>query len=266
MRFATPEETFSLEIGKVKATPGHETVIQNGQSQIRCIEHLLAVLHGLQLDNLTVHIAGGEPPHLPGGLETNLALEIAKGGRVEQSEALRPLIATTSWEFRDGDSWARIAPSPTNTLSVHAHIEFDQPIGRQSLTYLHRGPADFIREIAWARTFSWQSIDALWPTGVNHWDETRSRCKLLPPDPRQSPILSFTHGGWLVNPTEADEPVRHKILDFLGDIFIGGRPVIADIEVHLPGHLFNNRLARVFYEHVTAAEVPMGRSLAPEKA
>jgi len=191
--------------------------------RVRTVEHLLSTLYGLGLDNVNVVVDGDELPVLDGcGAEWIAHIQTA--GMVEQQAPIQRFIIKKPVEIQDGDRWARLEPAETTTLDIT--IDFDHPhVGHQHLV-LELGPHTFAAELAWARTF-----------GFEHMVPAMQRMGLVRGGSLENALVFGAAGplneGGLRAP---DEPVRHKVLDALGDLALLGHPVTGRLVAERPGH------------------------------
>ena len=199
------------------------TTLGMGGGSVRTVEHLLATLHGAGIDNVVVSVQGDEIPILDGCGAAWLE-HLNQVGFVDQERPVREFVIEKTVEVRDGDRWARIEPATGFELDIT--IDFDHPsVGKQHLA-LQFDKHTFASEIAWARTFGFE--------------------RLVPAMQR----LGLVRGGSLDNALvfgsegplnedgvrSADEPVRHKMLDALGDLALLGHPICGRLIAEKPGH------------------------------
>jgi UDP-3-O-[3-hydroxymyristoyl] N-acetylglucosamine deacetylase len=191
-------------------------------------EHLLAALRGLYVDNVVVEIDGPEVPIMDGSAAAFVDA-IDQAGLTARAlprryiEVVKPITVA-----KDG-AYGELRPNP-NGFRVEAEIEFDHPlIGRQALS-LDVEPDTFRREIARARTFGFmRDVTKLWTAGYAlgaSFENTLvvSEDRVLNPDG-----LRF-----------ADEFVRHKVLDAIGDLALAGQPLLATYKTIRGGHKLNH--------------------------
>ena len=205
------------------------TSIGNSSWTVSTIEHLLAALQGLELDNITIDVDGNELPILDGSAAPWMeALDDA--GRVSQEAPRRVMEILAPVEVREGDRCVRLCPG--KGLSVSAAIEFDHPmVGRQEYV-VQINPETFRREIGWARTFGFfSSLEALRRMGLIRGGSLENAVVFGP-----SGVINTE--GLRVR----DEPVRHKILDIIGDLSLLGLPLRGTVEAEQPGHSLTRRL------------------------
>ncbi len=213
-------------------------IVQEGAS-VGVIEHLMAAVAGAAIDDLLVTLDGPEPPILDGDALSYLAL-LDQAGRAAQPQprtaikVLKPV--TVEQRQKDGQA-ARAALLPAESLSYHLRISFpQQAIGEQAFDFAF-SLEGFRDEIAPARTFGFLSeLETL-----NKMDLARGASL--------ENTLALDETG-VVNRDRmrfADEFVRHKILDAVGDMALAGAPLIARFEGYRSGHGINNALLRALF-------------------
>jgi len=196
---------------------------------VQTTEHLLAAAAGLGIDNLCVEIDAPELPVFDGSAQAFVRLML-EAGVVAQDQRRSYLKIVRPIEVTDGDK--RIVIRPAFTSSITYTIEYAHPlIGRQTYDYAGAREA-FVEEIAPARTFGFlHEVEALWGAGLGLGGSLQN-------------TLVLSDGG-LLNEDGlrfADEFVRHKILDLIGDLVLLGMPVIGTIEAMRSGHALHARL------------------------
>jgi UDP-3-O-[3-hydroxymyristoyl] N-acetylglucosamine deacetylase len=220
------------------------TVIEKDGVSVGVIEHLMAALAGLGLDDLTVTLDGPEPPILDGDALSYL-VPIEKAGLKKQA-APRPGIRILR-EVRVAEKDAHAALHPAQSLSYDFLLEYDTPaIGRQTYAFAF-SPENFRDIIAPARTFGFlKDLE-----GLNRMNLARGATL--------ENTLALDDKG-LVNKERLrfpDEFVRHKILDAIGDMALAGAPLIARFEGVRSGHGLNNRLLRALFSDPANYEMVM---------
>jgi len=197
--------------------------------QVQTIEHLLASASGLGIDNLLVEIDAPELPALDGSAQSFVSLML-KAGIVAQDRRRSYLKVVRPLEVIDGDK--RIAIRPASKSSATYTIDYAHPlIGRQTYDYDWSRDA-FVEDIAPARTFGFlREVEALWEAGLGLGGSLQNTLILSEEGLLNEDGLRF-----------ADEFVRHKILDLIGDMMLLGLPVIGEIEAVRSGHALHARL------------------------
>ncbi len=206
-------------------------------------EHLLAALRGLNVDNVVIEVDGPEVPIMDGSAAAFVdALDQA--GLTARALPRRFIEVLKPIRVQQGDAFGELRPYEYG-FRVEAEIEFDHPlIGRQALT-LDVTPDTFRREIARARTFGFmKDVAKLWSAGFAQGaslDNTLviSENRVLNPEG-----LRF-----------ADEFVRHKVLDAIGDLALSGHPLLATYKTMRGGHKLNHAVLSALMADTSAWRV-----------
>jgi UDP-3-O-[3-hydroxymyristoyl] N-acetylglucosamine deacetylase len=230
------------------------TTLGRGDATIGTVEHLLAALCGLGIDNVRVEVDGPEIPVMDGSSASFVFL-IRAAGIFDQGVPRRTVRMRRPVEVRDGDRVIRIEPA--RDLRVTYSVDFTHPaIGRQQLRNLVIDDESFEQEICRARTFGFlREVEALWRNGLargGNLDNT-----VVMDDVR---VLNCDGLRW------PDEFVRHKVLDLLGDLALLGMPIEGHLVVERGGHALHQRFVRALLEHPShwtiESEVPLSRRAA----
>jgi UDP-3-O-[3-hydroxymyristoyl] N-acetylglucosamine deacetylase len=208
------------------------TLVQ-GEVKIHTVEHLMSALGGLGVDNAYVDLDAPELPIMDGSASPYVLL-IQQAGIEEQAAPKRFLRVTRRIEVREGDKWARL--EPYDGLRLSFSIEFDHPVierSTQSVT-VDFAETSYLKEIARARTFGFMhEVEDLRDSGLALGGGLENAVVLDEYRVLNSEGLRF-----------ADEFIRHKLLDAIGDLYLLGRPLLAAFSAHKSGHALNNRLVR----------------------
>jgi UDP-3-O-[3-hydroxymyristoyl] N-acetylglucosamine deacetylase len=210
---------------------GRSTVLRDPDSacEIGGVEHILAALAGLDVWDAILAPEGEEIPVLDGS-----ALPFARVIRAAAEPGPPPagLVPGDPVRVEAGGAWIEVEPSDTLTLEVA--VDFPHPrVGAQRLVW-SKAEGSFLRDLCPARTFGF--LDDL--PGL--------RARGLAAGGGLDCALVFDSGG-VLNPEGqrfADEPVRHKMLDLLGDLALCGRPVRMRVRAERPSHALNHALVR----------------------
>lgn len=202
---------------------------------VSTVEHLMAAIAGTGLSNVLVDLDGPEVPILDGSAAPFVSAILARGSRT-QPAPVRALKLLRAVEVRNGEAWARLTPA--DGLEIAFEIDFDDAaIGRQSKR-LEMANGAFVRELCDSRTFCRQSdIEAMRAAGLARGGRPGVNAVVFDGDRVMSP------GGLRY----ADEPVRHKMLDALGDLALAGAPLVARYEGYRAGHALTAALLRTLF-------------------
>ncbi len=210
------------------------TTIQVGHAKLHTVEHVLSALSGCGIDNLLIEIDASEPPIMDGSARPFVQL-IQQGEPVEQDAEREYFTLTDTVSFARGNS--SIIALPYDGLKITCTSADDRGIHTQHLS-LVIDPEVYIAQVAAARTFTiYEDIEELIKLGKIKGGSLDCAIvikgdKIISKEP-----LRF-----------ADEFVRHKILDIIGDIVLLGIPLKAHIVATRPGHAVNAELTKALYE------------------
>ncbi len=209
----------------------YATTIGNEVTKIKTVEHLLAALSGLGIDNATVELDGPEIPILDGSAIEITGL-ILKAGIAKQGKKASYLRITAPVFFKDGHS--EIAIFPYNGRKITFSINFNHSVlGEQTLS-VDINEEIFIREIAPARTFGFlKDVQHLVANGLAKGGSLSNAIILTENGILNSSGLRFK-----------DEFVRHKILDSIGDFSLLGMPIYGHVIADRAGHSTNIRFLK----------------------
>ena len=216
----------------------------SGDTKIYTIEHLMSALAGLGVDNVHVDLDGPEVPIMDGSAAPFVLL-IQQAGIEEQGAPKRFLRVKKRVEAKDGDKWAVLEPYEGFKLSFS--IVYDHPVIEKSNTSLtvDFASTSYLKEVARARTFGFmQDVEDLRDAGLALGGGLENAVVL-------DEYRVLNAGGLRF----ADEFIRHKILDAIGDLYLLGRPLLAAFSAHKSGHALNNRLLRELMADPAAVEV-----------
>lgn len=227
--------------------------LSHGAARVSTTEHLLAALAGLGVDNARIHVTGDEIPAMDGSAR-NFVEAIDAVGMRRLAETRRRWRVVAPVRVSDGAAWAELRPAAAG-FSLDVEIEFPAPIGRQRRE-LTLSSGVFRRELAAARTFGFlRDAESLWREGLARGASLDNTLVL--------------DKGRLINPMGlrfADECVRHKMLDVVGDLALAGAPLIGAFRSSHGGHALNLALlraafaARALVPEAIAPVVPAGNS------
>lgn len=211
------------------------TLIRNDDGvELSTIEHIMAALAGCGVTNATISVDGPEVPILDGSAALFVD-GILAAGLVRQAGPTRVLKVLKPVEFRRGDAVARLEPA--ETMEIDFHIDFtDAAIGVQDKRLTMANGA-FVRELSDCRTFCRKAdVDHMRENGLALGGTFENAVVFEGAD-----VLS--PGGL----RRSDEPVRHKMLDALGDLYLAGAPILGRYVGDKSGHAMTNMLLRELF-------------------
>ncbi len=205
------------------------TELVTDRGKVRTVEHLLAALWGQGITDARIEIDGGELPLLDGSaLEWVKAIESAEVKTLGEPKA-RPILSEPIW-IRDGDMFVAALPSPELRFSYG--IDFDLPaIGNQWHSWSPSAES-FAQTVAPARTF-----------GLEHQIDQLRAAGLIKGGSLDNALVCGAD-GWINPPLRfPNEPVRHKLLDLIGDLSLVGDLPIAHYLAYKASHRLHTQLA-----------------------
>ena len=211
------------------------TTLAVGNVRVEMVEHVLAALAGLQIDNCEVWVNSSELPGCDGS-SLPFVEALASAGVVSQGAIRKRLVVGATLRGGDESSWAEARPlAAENGLRIKYRLDYgaESPIGRQTIE-LDINPKSFTEELAPARTFLLQE-EAAW------LQQQGLGTRVGPQD-----VLVFGPEGPIENTLRfEDECVRHKALDLVGDLALCGCDLIGSVVACRSGHRLNAELAKV---------------------
>jgi UDP-3-O-[3-hydroxymyristoyl] N-acetylglucosamine deacetylase len=220
------------------------TVLQNGDTRVSTVEHLLSGCAGLGIDNLIIELDCEEVPIMDGSAASFLFL-IESAGLQEQDAPRQFIVIKKPVEIRESGKLARL--EPFDGFKLDFTIDFKHPAvdktGQRHI--IDFADSTYAREIGRARTF-----------GFAHEVEALREMGLARGGSLDNAIVLDEHR--ILNNEELrydDEFVRHKILDAIGDLYLAGHPIVGAYVAEKSGHALNNALLRALFADPTAYEV-----------
>jgi UDP-3-O-[3-hydroxymyristoyl] N-acetylglucosamine deacetylase/3-hydroxyacyl-[acyl-carrier-protein] dehydratase len=223
----------------VPAQVGHvvprrrRTTIQRGDAVVEMVEHVLAALSGLRIDNCRVEIDGPETPGCDGSSQAFVEA-LTAAGQAEQDRTREVLTIDRPITVRDGSAILSAHPGDGASLVLTYNLDYgpQTPIGSQS-RFVEITPDRFREDLAPSRTFLLSAeADAMRQAGIGR-RTTESDLLIFGPDGPINNHLRFP-----------DECVRHKLLDMVGDLALLGKDLSGHVVAHRSGHQLNAELVR----------------------
>ncbi len=244
----------------VETTRG--TVVQQGDARCSTIEHAMAALFALGVDNCLLQVDGPEVPILDGSAEIYVE-NIRRVGIVEQDADARYLELDGEVHVEDAATGSALSMVPAQDFQVTAHISFSgRALSDQTARLDDMG--NFGTEIAAARTFCFvREVEMLLAAGLIKGGDLDNAIVIYENEKSQADLdrladaIGAPHrdahelGFLQTKPLVWDnEPARHKLLDIIGDMALVGCRLRGHITANRPGHTINNRFARALRERV----------------
>ncbi|MFV0420441.1 MAG: bifunctional UDP-3-O-[3-hydroxymyristoyl] N-acetylglucosamine deacetylase/3-hydroxyacyl-ACP dehydratase [Dysgonomonas sp.] len=243
------------------------TVLIKDDAYVSTIEHAMAALYALRIDNCLIEVDAPEFPILDGS-SIQYVDAIHKVGVKEQTEERDYFVVRHKMEVVDEETGSKLTLLPDDRFCINSFIEFESKyIPNQSATLEHL--ADFEKDIASSRTFVFvREIQKLRDAGlIKGGDldnaiviyerqisqpELDSLADLLGVPHKDATELGYLNNKQIIYP---NEPARHKLLDIIGDMALIGKPIKGRIIATRPGHKINNKLARLIRKQIKQNEV-----------
>lgn len=218
----------------------YATTLGKSGVEVKTVEHLLAALAGLGIDNLTVELTGPEVPVMDGSAAPFVELILEAG--IRRYYVPKTYIRVTRPITIDmGNRSIQLLPS--NRFRVHYSMQFDHPRFHQQRIELEISRKTFIREIAASRTYGFlRDVEYLRSRGLARGGSLEN-------------AVVIGEDGALNGLRFEDELVRHKVLDLIGDLYLLGRPLRGTVIAKGAGHLLHTALVREIQRHLESDQV-----------
>jgi len=234
------------------------TTIGIGEAKVHTVEHVLAAVAGLQIDNIIIDLIGNEPP-VGDGSAIEYVKILQEAGFEQQKAPKDYLIIDKTVIHKVEDKNIEIVGLPLDDYRITVMVDYQNPALGSQHTGLFDFEKEFISEFASARTFCFLSeVEELADQGLIKGGNLDNAVVIVDHEPSKSELKSlakkigfkkeFSLGedGILNDKTfrYKNEPVRHKLLDLLGDLALIGTPIKAQILAARPGHRANVEFAK----------------------
>ncbi len=240
-----PAVTITAKWDNVSGT-NRRTTIGEPPTQVHLVEHVLAALSGLRIDNCEIEINASEPPGLDGSA-LPFVEALRDAGTTLQSSPRDIWTVREAFTVGQGRATLTIHPAADDELRLSYLLDYgpDSPIHRQRHTVVLT-PESFHRELARCRTFV-----------LDHEAETLKR-EGIGRHITPAEILVFGADGPIANRLRyTNEPARHKILDIIGDLALFGFDLRGHIIGCRSGHPLNVELVRMMAERLEEGQQPL---------
>jgi UDP-3-O-[3-hydroxymyristoyl] N-acetylglucosamine deacetylase/3-hydroxyacyl-[acyl-carrier-protein] dehydratase len=248
----------------VSDTSRGTTLVQNNAS-VATIEHALAALYGLRVDNALIELDAPEAP-IMGGAAWKFVGAIKEAGIVELKEERNYFVVRQKITYSDEEHGVDLIVYPDDHLSINVLIDYNSRILGNQYAILD-SIDDFEKEICRSRTFVFfHELEPLYKMGLIKGGDLDNAVVILEKEVEQSEIDRIArlfnrpginkHTAGILNNTELrypNEPARHKLLDLMGDLALVGHPIKGKVVATRPGHFANTRLAGVMRQEMKKA-------------
>jgi len=256
-----PEISVDAEL--VTDTSRGTTIGKNGV-QIHTIEHCMAAVFGLGIDNILIEIDGTEPPILDGS--SAMFMDALKKVNIIELEAEKKYFELKeTLIFRDEKNGVEMIAVPAPNFQVSVMVDYNSPVlGRQHASLYDI--SEFNEEIASSRTFCFlHELEMLLEAGLIKGGDLNNAIVVVDKEVDEKELKKLAHlfnrpdiqvaKEGILNNAElrsSNEPARHKLLDVIGDLTLVGQPIKAHIFAIRPGHKANAAFASLIKEHIKA--------------
>lgn len=222
-----------------------------GDNVITMVEHIFSAVNGLGIDNIIIEFESDESPFFANAeffakvLSENI-LDIEHTNK-EYYRVKRPMEII-------GENGQYCKITPHNDFKINITIDFEGIIGKQSLSYSFKQD-DYLSEVSYARSiliFEVKDISNPWKDYKKHFD---SFPHTLPDKPKESPYITYTDKEFLIPLKDPLEPVRHKLLDFIGDLIFLNKIPLGRFEIYKPGHAFNRKIVETIFNSIDSCDL-----------
>ena len=262
----TDLENFEIPaLARFVQRTNRQTIIQKGEASVGTIEHLMASLYALEIDNVRVELNGSEIPILDGSAAPLVDL-INEAGIEQQNEEKNYYVLEEPFTYTDEDG-SEIMALPSENFEVSALIDYGSSVLGPQHAHLD-SMTNFRDEIASARTFSFlRELEPLLDAGLIKGGDLNNAIVYVDQDIAPSTLdklkkafdrddIDVTNRGTLNNIELrfSNEAARHKLLDVIGDIALLGRPLKARLIATKPGHGVNAEFTKALATKIKKEE------------
>lgn len=234
------------------------TTLGLGEARVHTVEHVLAAIAGLQIDNIIIELDGMEPPVGDGSAKPYVDI-LLEAGFLQQAAPKDYLIIDETVQFHDEKSQVDIVALPLDNFRVTVMVDYQNPALGSQHSGLFDIEKEFVDEFAPSRTFSFLSeIEMLADKGLIKGGNLDNAVVIVDKKVEENELdelskklgldtkITIGSTGFLNDKTLRfrNEPVRHKLLDLIGDLALIGVPIKAQILAARPGHKSNVEFAK----------------------
>ena len=244
-RFIIGEEEIKVNGANTKFTNGiHTTYLTNNKGQdVRLTEHILSALSGMGATAADIYLEGSNQVPVPDRTAQIFCKEIKRVGLKDTTKSLLSVKVMKDIYFTD-NLGSFVIMRPSDTTKISALIQFSHLFDDQYIK-LELSPENYWNEVMWARPF----IRTDCATNDDYLDAIKL-LKAFPKKMEDAPAMVRSNGVWITG-IKPLEPVRHKVLDIIGDLATLGFPIIADMSFVRPGHEFHRKLIKYLWKLIS---------------
>lgn len=242
------------------------TVVSQNNVSVSTIEHAMAALYALGIDNCLIKVNAPEIPILDGSSRIYVE-KIEEVGIEEQNADKEYYVVKHKLEF-EGENGSKIMVLPDDEFSVEVKINFDSPVLQNQYASMEH-VSEFAKEIASSRTFVFvREIEQLLKANLIKGGDLDNAIVIYDSPLSQEQLdhiadlvgvghKQVSEYGIISNfeLTATNEPARHKLLDVVGDLALIGRPLKGKVIATRPGHLINGKFAKMIRREIRCQDV-----------
>ncbi len=261
-RLDLPEQPMINAIADYVTDTSRGTTLVQSNASVATVEHVLAALYGMKIDNALIEINGPEAPIMGGGA-SKFVEAIKEAGIVELKEERNYFEVKQKIVYSDEEHGIDLIVYPDDHFSINVLIDYNSRILGNQYAILD-SLDDFEKEIADSRTFVFfHELEPLHNKGLIKGGDLDNAVVILEKEVEQSEIDRIArlfnrpginkHTAGILNNTELhhpNEPARHKLLDIMGDLALVGHPIKGKVVATRPGHYANTRLAKIMRQEM----------------
>ena len=243
------------------------TTIEHNGARINTVEHVLAALVGLEIDNILIQLDGPEPPIMDGS-SIKFVEALKDAVPLEQDAHRKFFELTEEVRYKDLENGIELAALPLNDYRMAVMVDYNSKfLSSQHANLSH--VSQFEKDFSMCRTFCFvHELEVLYKAGLIKGGDLNNAIVIADKDYSESelahlsevlgkPKISVSKEAGILNNTNLhfnNEMARHKLLDLMGDLALVGRPIKAQILASRPGHASNVELARKIKKLMLDAE------------
>lgn len=242
------------------------TTLTCNDARVHTVEHILAALSGLQIDNCRIELDANEPP-VADGSALPFAEKILAAGLERQQAPRNFIVIDQTVRYTDEQRGVDIVALPNEDYRITVMVDYNNPALGSQHSGIFNLEKEFMTEFAPARTFCFLSeVEMLHKQGLIKGGSINNAVVILDRDITQNELTSMLHGigftdkitlgsNGILNNNHLrfkNEPARHKLLDMLGDLSLVGAPMKAQVLAARPGHAANIEFAKKIRRIVAA--------------
>ncbi|MDE6693177.1 MAG: bifunctional UDP-3-O-[3-hydroxymyristoyl] N-acetylglucosamine deacetylase/3-hydroxyacyl-ACP dehydratase, partial [Muribaculaceae bacterium] len=261
-----PDEPTIDAVAENVVESNRGTVVSQDNVSVSTIEHAMAALYALGIDNCLIKVSAPELPILDGSSKIYVE-KIEEVGIEEQNADKEYYVVKHKLEF-EGENGSKIMVLPDDEFSVEVKINFDSPVLQNQYASMEH-VSEFPKEIASSRTFVFvREIEQLLNANLIKGGDLDNAIVIYDSPLSQEqldhiadlvgvPHKEVNEYGIISNfeLTSTNEPARHKLLDVIGDLALIGRPLKGKVIATRPGHLINGKFAKMIRREIRRQDV-----------